>query len=116
MSLAFYMDVHVPRAITIGLRTRGLDVLTAQEDDAENWQDVELLNRSMLLKRILFTQDSDFLQLAAQRQQNEEDFATIVYIHQLDIVVGSCIKKLELLAKSNLENINQVIFLPLKSE
>jgi len=32
VSLAFYMDVHVPRAITSALRLRGIDVLTAQED------------------------------------------------------------------------------------
>jgi hypothetical protein len=34
MSLALYMDHHVPRAITIGLRLRGVDVLTAYEDGA----------------------------------------------------------------------------------
>ncbi len=27
-----YMDEHVPKAITIGLRMRGIDVLTVQED------------------------------------------------------------------------------------
>jgi hypothetical protein len=32
MSIAFYMDHHVPRAITVGLRLRGVDVLTAYED------------------------------------------------------------------------------------
>jgi len=28
------MDVHVPRAVTMGLRLRAIDVLTAQEDGA----------------------------------------------------------------------------------
>jgi hypothetical protein len=28
MSLAFYMDEHVPRSITAGLRLRNVDVLT----------------------------------------------------------------------------------------
>ena len=32
MSLALYMDVHVPAAITRGLRRRSVEVLTAQED------------------------------------------------------------------------------------
>ena len=31
MSVRLYMDVHVPLAITEGLRLRGVDVLTAQE-------------------------------------------------------------------------------------
>ena len=34
MSIALYMDAHVPRAITIGLRLLHVDVLTAQEDGA----------------------------------------------------------------------------------
>ena len=34
MAIAFYMDQHVPRAITIGLRLREVDVITAHEDGA----------------------------------------------------------------------------------
>jgi hypothetical protein len=30
--LRLYMDVHVKAAITAGLRRRGIDVVTAQED------------------------------------------------------------------------------------
>jgi hypothetical protein len=32
MAVAFYMDVHVPLAITDQLRNRGVDVLRAQGD------------------------------------------------------------------------------------
>jgi hypothetical protein len=32
MTIALYMDVHIPQSITIQLRRRGIDVLTAQED------------------------------------------------------------------------------------
>ena len=32
MALSLYMDHHVPRPITNGLRLRGVDVLTAAED------------------------------------------------------------------------------------
>ena len=35
MSVALYMDEHVHRAITVGLRLRGVEVLTAQEDDEQ---------------------------------------------------------------------------------
>lgn len=34
MSVTFYFDVHIPYAITLGLRLRSVDVLTAQEDGA----------------------------------------------------------------------------------
>jgi hypothetical protein len=32
MPLSIYMDVHIPLAITEGLRRRKIDVLTSQED------------------------------------------------------------------------------------
>ncbi len=61
MSVAFYMDVHVPRAVTIGLRLRGIDVLTAQADESAGLNDSALLKRATELGRILVTQDDDLL-------------------------------------------------------
>jgi hypothetical protein len=46
MPVALYMDQHVPRAITTGLRLRGIDVLTALEDGASDVDDPELLDRA----------------------------------------------------------------------
>ena len=53
MSLRYFMDVHVPKSISVGLRLRGIDVLTAIEDGAILFDDVVLLNRSTALQRIL---------------------------------------------------------------
>ena len=39
MSVRLYMDVHIPAAITEGLRLRGVDVLTAQEDGGRRLSD-----------------------------------------------------------------------------
>jgi predicted nuclease of predicted toxin-antitoxin system len=61
MSIALYMDQHVPRAITNGLRLRGVDVLTAHEDGTSELDDASLLDRATELKRVLFTQDDDLL-------------------------------------------------------
>lgn len=65
MAIALYMDQHVPRAITVGLRLRGVDVLTAYEDGASELDDLELLDRAAELGRVLFTQDDDLLAEAA---------------------------------------------------
>src|SRR2546422_6744823 len=59
------MDVHVPYAITIGLRLRGVDVITAQEDGSRELEDADLLNRARSLGRIMFTRDDDLLREAA---------------------------------------------------
>ena len=53
--IALYMDHHVPRAITEGLRLRDIDVITAYEDDADKLDDPALLNRATALSRVLFT-------------------------------------------------------------
>jgi len=55
MSIRLYMDVHVRRAVTNGLRLRGVDVLTAQEDGASQMDDGPLLDRATELDRVLFT-------------------------------------------------------------
>lgn len=51
MGVALYMDEHVHRAITTGLRLRGVDVLTAQEDNRGNTPDPVLLDRATELQR-----------------------------------------------------------------
>jgi hypothetical protein len=47
VSLMLSMDVHIRQAVTDGLRRRGVDVLTAQEDNAARLSDDELLDRAM---------------------------------------------------------------------
>jgi len=116
MSVGLYMDEHVPRAITEGLRLRGVDVLTAQEDNRRRASDSELLDRATGLGRILFTQDSDLLREATRRQRTGEFFTGVVYTHPLKVTIGECIEDLTLLATVGEPEdfANQIIFLPLK--
>ena len=113
MSLGLDMDVHVPLPITRGLRRRGVDVLTAQEDNAQRLPDPQLLDRATELGRLLFSEDSDLVVEAARRQQNGVPFATVIYGRQLDVSIGRCIADLEALSKSALpeDARGQVIFL-----
>lgn len=115
MSIRLYMDVHVRRAITVGLRLRGVDVLTAQEDGAARLVDPALLDRATELGRVLFSQDDDLLIEAVRRQRNGEFFAGVIYAHQLRITVGQCLTDLEVLAKAGEPEDfeNRVEFLPL---
>ena len=115
MSVRFYMDVHVPRAITEQLRMRDVDVLTAQMDNATRLEDPPLLDRATQLGRILFSRDKDLLRIAAERPRGNRPFSGLVYAHQLRASIGRCIDDLELIAKaSNPEEwIGKVIFLPL---
>ncbi len=110
------MDVHVPRPVTRGLRRRGVDVLTAQEDGTDRWNDPELLDRAATVGRVLFSQDVDLLAEAARRQRAGVSFQGIIYAPQLAVSIGQCIDDLELLAKTGTESdlLNRVYYLPLK--
>ncbi len=79
MPIALYMDQHVPRAITVGLRLREIDVVTAYEDGASEFEDPALLDRASALGRVLFTRDDDLLAKARQRQREGISFGGVIY-------------------------------------
>src|SRR5947209_5814859 len=95
----FYMDHHVPSAITAGLRRRGVDVVTAEEDGSATLADEALLDRTTSLGRVLFSQDEDLLAITHQRLQAGRDFSGLAYAHQLAISIGQAVRDLELIAK-----------------
>jgi len=82
MPHAIYMDVHIPLAITEGLRRRNIDVLTSQEDGTTEMDDEPLLARATELGRLLFTQDQDFLRISPQWQHSARPFLGLLYAPQ----------------------------------
>ena len=92
MTVALYMDEHVHRAITTGVRLKGIDVLTAQEDGQRQVPDNVLLDRATELHRILFSQDEDLLAEANHRQRDGIPFTGVVYAHQLHVSTGTCVR------------------------
>jgi len=115
MPTLFYMDAHIPRAITVGLRMRKVDVVTSQEDGTDTLPDAELLDRATQLNRVLFTFDDDLLVEAVKRQREHRSFSGVIYAHPLRISIGQCIQDLELIAMAgepeDLEG--HVVYLPL---
>jgi predicted nuclease of predicted toxin-antitoxin system len=109
------MDVHVPLAITRGLRRRGVDVLTSQQDGTTLLSDPELLDRAGQLQRILFTRDPDLIAEAARRLREGRPFATVVFARQTEVSIGRCVRDLEITAKAATpeEAMNHVVYLPL---
>jgi len=115
VSLRLYFDHHVPRAIAVGIRQQGIDVLTTEADGTADRDDEFLLQRATELGRVVFTQDRDFLVLAADWQQARREFPGMVSAHQLRITIGAAIHDLALIASlMNPDDIrNRVEFLPL---
>jgi len=115
MALKQYMDHHVPRAITIGLRMRNIDVITAHEDAASSLSDSALLDRAGELGRVLFTQDDDLVVEAVRRQRDALPFSGVIFVHQLRTSIGRCIQDLELITRAGeaKDMANRIEFLPL---
>ena len=72
------MDEHIPKAVTAGLRRRGVDVLTAQEAGLHPAEDGQHLALAVSEGRVIFTQDADFLRLHATGHAHRG----IVYVPQ----------------------------------
>ena len=92
MAISLYMDFHVPQAITEQLRRRRVDILTAIEDGSAEMADEELLERALLLGRVLFTQDIRFKALAEDGQRQGRLFAGLIFGHQLGGQLDSLLK------------------------
>jgi len=110
------MDVNVPYALTEELRSRGVSVLTAQEDGAGQLPDPALLDRASALGRLLFTHDVGFLREAALRQERDQQFLGVVFARQGKVSLGECVRDLEIIAQASQpeEWFTRVEYLPLK--
>ena len=76
----------------MGLRRRGVDVLTVAEAENLGASDEEILRMAREAERVIFTQDDDFLRLAA----TVSDHRGIVYTSQ-ENTVGEIIRGLMLI-------------------
>jgi len=111
-----YMDVHVPAAISAGLRRRGIDVLTSQEDGTTRLPDERLLERATSLGRILFSQDEDLLRVTTEWQSKGVSFHGVIYAHQMSAGIGRLVLDLELVLSCCTEEelANRVFHIPLR--
>ncbi|MFQ5652977.1 MAG: DUF5615 family PIN-like protein [bacterium] len=64
--IKLYMDENVTKAVTEGLRRRGIDVVTAQDANMLAKSDEMHLEFATKEGRVIFTQDADFLRLNAK--------------------------------------------------
>ncbi len=94
------MHVHVPRAVTVALRLRGVDVLTAQQDGAATLPDDGLLRRSSALGRVLVSQDDDLIREGRRLQREGIDFAGVIYSHCMRVGIGQMVEDLALIASA----------------
>jgi len=66
MAIRFHLDEHVDHEIATGLRTRGIDVTTATDAGLLRADDEDHIHFALREKRVIFTNDRDFLRLHSQ--------------------------------------------------
>ena len=91
-SIAFQFDEHVPHAVAVALRRRGIDVVTATDTGLRGSSDSEQLSHAAAQGRVMVTHDSDFLALHEQGHRH----AGIAYCHQGARTIGELITGLVL--------------------
>lgn len=114
MAVAFFMDAHVHREITNQLRQRGVDVLTAQEDQRADAPDEMLLTRAHELRRVLLTQDIGFRVLAEEWQRDGREFSGLFFGRQHGHSIGEYVNCLALIAVASEQDewCNAVVWVP----
>ena len=88
----YYTDENISKAVINGLRQRKVAVLSAPEAGMLGASDAEQLAFALENERVVFTQDDDFLRLAA----SSEEHAGIVYSVQ-KMPIGDVIRGLMLI-------------------
>jgi hypothetical protein len=92
-TIRFHLDELCPAALAEGLRRRGIDVTTTPESSLKGAADVDHLAYGRAERRVIFTQDEDFLALHASGLSH----AGIAYCHQEARTFGEILRGLVLI-------------------
>lgn len=87
MAVRFHLDEHVAGAVATALRRRGISVTTTAEAGLRSATDVQHFEYARADRRAIFTQDDDFLALAASGLHH----AGLVYCKQGSRAIGNII-------------------------
>jgi predicted nuclease of predicted toxin-antitoxin system len=87
------MDENISNAIAEGLRRRGIDATTTSEEGLIAASDSVQLEFALIQKRVIFTQDTDFLRM----HHSGEKHSGIAYCAQGSRSVGEILKGLILI-------------------
>jgi predicted nuclease of predicted toxin-antitoxin system len=92
-TIRFHLDEHVDPAIAEGLRRHGIDVMTTPEAGLLHAPDEDHIALGIAHRRVVFTQDQDFLRLHAAGRPHEG----IAFCHKQTRTIGQIIDDLRLI-------------------
>lgn len=92
-TIRFHLDEHVAHAVADGLRRLGIDVTTSTDAGLIGAADADHHAYGLAHCRVIFTEDDDFLALAAAGVEH----AGLAYCQQNTHSIGQIIRALELI-------------------
>ena len=92
-TIRFHLDEHVAHAVADGLRRLGIDVTTSTDAGLLGAADADHVAYGLAQVRVNFTEDDDFLVLAAAGIEH----SGFAYFHQNSRSIGEIIRGLELI-------------------
>jgi predicted nuclease of predicted toxin-antitoxin system len=100
MSIKYYTDTHIPKAVALQLRTRGIDVVRCEEVDLAEASDSEHLEYAAANGRTLISHDRDFWDIHARwLAEGREHCGIVLFGRQLQGNVGKLVTELADLAQ-----------------
>ena len=91
-TIRFHQDEHVAHAVADGLRRLGVDVTTTTDAGLVGASDLQQLAFAVATGRVLFTEDRDFLALAATHEH-----PGLAYCAQNTRSIGQIVRGLQLI-------------------
>lgn len=98
MPVSIYTDESVSVAVATGLKRRGVKALSVRDVGNLGMSDDEQFAYATANHLLLFTHDTDFLQLAHHQNNKSEEHWGIIYVHQSKFSIGDCIRRLKEIA------------------
>jgi predicted nuclease of predicted toxin-antitoxin system len=103
--LKFYTDNHIAKAVAVQLRKRGIDAIRCEEVNMANASDLAHLEYAAKEKRILITNDDDFLKLDQNWRIEGKNHAGIMFClshiqgkNMVGRIIQECLELHELIA------------------
>ena len=87
-----YTDEHGVFGLVQALPQRGMDVVRVQDRGREQADDADLLDEALANERVMLTNDTDFLALAAERSARQERFAPLFFWPQQRRSIGQLVQ------------------------
>jgi len=111
--IRIYTNESVNVAIAEGLQRRGVEAFSARDAGHLGLTDEEQLTYADKEKAVIFTHDTDFLQIAARWMEQGRTHHGIAYCHQASYPIGECVRRLRMItiALTSEEMVNHIEFL-----